>query len=127
MAAAAVAKAELPPGAYNELRAGAEEVLIIEVSESVTTLPPVGSPTTITLTAVVKFAEKSATKLKAGDTITVEYGIPGAGAVGPVPPVMLKKGDIRVAYLNFDGKATKYAIAAHGLSFSAVIEPAPKK
>jgi len=106
--------------APEDLRDGAGEVLVIEVTESKTTLPPVGSPTTVTAAAVVKHVESSATKLKVGDAIKLEYGIPGAGAVDP--PVMLKEGDVRVAYLNFDAKTKTYSTAANGKSFSGVIE-----
>jgi len=122
IAVAGKANAELPPGSYNALRAGAGEVLIVEVTKAVTTT--VDGPNTVTLTAKVLHADKSSTKLKAGSEITIQYVTPKAGVpiMGPRQPMMLAKGDVRVAYLRMDPKTKKYSLAAHGMSFTADIE-----
>jgi len=116
------ASAALPPGSYNALRAEAGEVVIVEVTKAVTTA--VNGPNTVTLTAKVLHVDKSSSKVKVGDTITIQYVTPKEGLqiAGPKPQPMLTKGDVRVGYLNWDAATKSYAIAAHGWSFDGQIE-----
>jgi hypothetical protein len=120
-ASPASSRAEISPAGYNQLRADAKEVLIIEVTKWQTTA--VNGPNTVTVTAKVLYAEKSDSNLKAGAVITIEYITPAPGVIGPKPPDPLKASDVRVVYLNKGAK--NYEIVAHGNSFKAEIFPMP--
>ena len=115
------AAAELAPGSYNAMKAEAGEVVIVEVTNAVSTA--VDGPNTVTLTAKVLHVDKTSSKVKAGDTITIQYVTPKEGikVMGPKPQPMLAKGNVRVGYLNWDAATNSYGIAAHGLSFDAQV------
>lgn len=110
--------AELPPGSYDKMRKEAPEVLIVEVTKITPTKN--GKVTKYTTEVKVLSFEKSDSKLKKGDTITITYENvegPFAGA-RQVPP--LEKGGVYPAFLRKEGNT--FIPAAAGMSFSIASE-----
>src|SRR5207249_1387463 len=89
------ARAELPPGSYNTLRAEAQEALVIEVSD-VRTEERKRGETAVVVEAKVLGVERSASKLKRGDTLQIRYTHHDLskldGFAGPRPVPILRKG-----------------------------------
>ena len=83
LSAAPAGRAELPPGAYDRLRAGAGEAVIIRVNaiRIAATAPGMA----VTLDATVLGVERSKAGLKPGDAIAVRYLIPTKPVPGPAP------------------------------------------
>ncbi len=120
----ATAQAELPPGSYDKLKAGAQEKLkvkIIGVDQ-----PGKGPKLKVIFSAEVLAVERSATGLKPGDKITIQSYRWTKSYAGPKNPPVLPKGWVGVAYLNkakgkAQGPGPTYKLAAYGESF----EPSP--
>src|SRR4051794_1516902 len=92
--AASHARAELPPGSYDQLRIGAEEALILEV-ESVNTKDLRDYRMEVVLTARVLKVERSKAGLKKGGKVTIRYDrldtTKGPPQPGPLPLPIPKK------------------------------------
>jgi hypothetical protein len=113
-------RAELPPSAYEKMQSDAPEVLRIQVLR-VTEQPGSDAATTnVSMLAQVVKVGRTATKLKPGDMITVNYQLVShpAGWVGPGEVPVLKENAESVAYLKaVEGGEQEYAPAAGAMSF----------
>jgi len=113
-------RAELPPSAYEKMQSAAPEVLRIQVLR-VTEQPDSDASTKdVSMLAQVLKVGRSASKLKPGDMITVNYKIVGhpAGWVGPGEVPILEENKESVAYLKAaDGGEQEYSPAAGAMSF----------
>jgi hypothetical protein len=113
-------RAELPPSAYEKMQSAAPEVLRIQVLR-VTEQPDSDASTKdVSMLAQVLKVGRSASKLKPGDMITVNYKIVShpAGWVGPGEVPILEENKESVAYLKaVDGGEQEYAPAAGAMSF----------
>lgn len=113
-------RAELPPSAYEKMQSDAPEVLRIQVLR-VTQQPDSDASTTdVSVLAQIVKVGRSATKLKPGDMITVNYKVVShpAGWVGPGEVPVLKENAESVAYLKaIQGGEQEYAPAAGAMSF----------
>ena len=115
------ARAELPPGSYDKLRAKAEEALIIEV-DSVKTHEREPGWLDVVVTARVVRVERSKARLKKGGTVTVRYESLDRTklkkpVIGPRAVPLLKKGEFYPAFLNVTKETKEYQPAAYGESF----------
>ena len=135
---AAGARAEMPPQAYAEMQEKAPEFLKIEVLSS--TKESGAAENTINLedlkkgvksfhihlTAKVLEVERSASGVKTGDVIKIDYTRTerpkGTGWVGPSEIPVLKKGDVTEAYLDENKKLNSFSPAARGRSFHTMEE-----
>jgi hypothetical protein len=113
--------AELPPKEYDDLRAKAAEALVIQV-DAVESKPKSlldRSSFTETVKATVIGVNRTLSKVKEGETITIIYHrpVPADGWVGPSPPAQLKEGWKYNAWLAKSEGAT-FTISARGMSFS---------
>ena len=112
----AVAQAELPPGSYDKLKAGAQEKFKIKIVgvEQQGKDPKM----TVIFTAEVLQVERSATGVKPGDRITIQSYHWTKSYAGPKNPPVLPEGWEGVAYLNkAKGSNKNYRLAAYGGSF----------
>lgn len=112
------ARAELPPGSYDKLRAEAPEALVIEVS-SVEKQEIEPGKIAVTVEASVLAVERSKDGVKKGDKITIKYTHIDTTVIknwaGPRPIPILAKGGVYPAFLKKDGKV--FTPVAHGESF----------
>ena len=120
--------AVLPPGAAEDLKEHAGEVLKVEILDVQT---PTGKEDRfpVIYRARVLEVKRTGSEVKKGDEIRIRsYGLTEEavqkGFVGPKIPELLTAGWVGIAYLNQepqeDPKAKIYGIAAHGHSFEAV-------
>lgn len=113
------ALAELPPGAYQQLRSNAPEALKIKTLKVRT---QVLKPNTLKVEVQAKVLSvvRSASKLKPGSMIRIVYEIDKQAPqrVGPRAVPVLKEGLFYAAFLAQDGKL--YRPAAYGDSFDAM-------
>jgi hypothetical protein len=130
-AAAAVARAEIDPKYYREWQEKAPEALTIV---PVSVRPVVTSErqrsgegmlihTRVEVEAIVESVIRSASELKPGDAIRIQYTTTRADPplVGPRPIPVLKRGEPYPAFLLGVSKGL-YAPAAKGASFEPLIE-----
>ena len=114
------ARAELPPGSYDELRIKAQEALIIEV-ESVTTKEIKEGFAEVILEARIVAVERSKSRLKKGSKIMIRYESLDTVKVpvhpGPRPIPILKKGEFYPAFLDEKKGTREFEPAAAGESF----------
>ncbi len=113
--------AELPPSAYEQLQAEAPEVVEIEVQSVRVTksAKSEGMRTEVRALAAIRKVTRTATGLKPGDTVSLNYSrlefrVP---TPGPGQPVLVKKGERYRAFLERAAKSEAYTIAAGGQSF----------
>lgn len=113
-------RAELPPSAYEKMQSAAPEVLRIQVLR-VTEQPDSDASTKdVSMLAQVLKVGRSASKLKPGDMITVNYKVAShsAGWVGPGEVPILEENKESVAYLETAaGGEQEYSPAAGAMSF----------
>jgi hypothetical protein len=113
-------RAELPPSAYEKMQSDAPEVLRIQVLRVTQQPGSDASTTNVSMLAQVIKVGRTATKLKPGDMITVNYKLVShpAGWVGPGEVPVLKENAESVAYLKvIEGGEQEYAPAAGAMSF----------
>jgi hypothetical protein len=131
LAPATPSRAEIDPKYYREWQMKAPEALVIRVGA---VKPMVSSErhrsgdgmlirTRVEAEATVERIERSASSLKPGDAIRIQYTTTRAEPpmVGPRPLPVLKRGDIVPAFLIGVSKGL-YAPAAKGASFEPLIE-----
>jgi hypothetical protein len=115
-------RAELPPGAYEELLRNAEEVLDLRITKVTQTATDADNQLYL-CDATVLGVERSKSGIKRGDTIQFEsYYVPEAvrrrGWGGPKVPPRLSAGQTWRVSLNATEEAGKpFALAAYGRSF----------
>jgi hypothetical protein len=113
------ARAALRPEIYDELRIGAQEVLVIEVV-SVKQKSVSNDQIEISVEAKILNVERSKAGLRKGEQITISYkirnpklpSIPGAG-----DPQILEQGSVYPAFLNRAAGSKIYEPTAHKSSF----------
>jgi hypothetical protein len=110
------ARAELPPGSYDTLRAEAPEVLIIEVMQ-VKTKAEKQNQTEIMVIAKVLYVEHSVSRLRAGSSIEIIYTRSNGPTSGPRPIPVLTERSIVPAFLKKGSNGPVFEPAAHGMSF----------
>jgi hypothetical protein len=115
------ARAELPPGAYEELKKDASEVLTVKILKVKT---PEGRKGhfLVLFTAEVLGVTRSKSGVVKGQTITIaSYHVTEKarkeGFVGPRIPPLLSAGWEGKVYLNKEQEKKAYDIAAYGESF----------
>ena len=115
------AHAELPPGAYEELKKNASELLTVKILKVET---PEGKKGhfLVLLTAKVLGVTRSKSGVEKGQTISIgSYHVTKKarkeGFVGPRIPPLLSAGWEGKVYLNKNQDKNVYAIAAYGESF----------
>lgn len=131
LATAAPSRAEIEPKYYREWQDKAPEVLTIRIGA---VRPAVTSErhrsgdgmlvhTRVEAEAVVETVERSASGLKSGDAIRIQYVTTRAEPpmAGPRPLPVLKRGETYPAFLLAVSKGL-YAPAAKGASFEALIK-----
>jgi hypothetical protein len=115
------AGAELPPDVYKADQARSAEALSIKVIriEIEKKNQSGGTRSHIRAEAEVLGVERSASNLKAGDTIKISYSHfrHDQPVAGPSEPDILEQGRMYPAYLAKDSKAGEYTLAARGYSF----------
>jgi hypothetical protein len=120
ISAVALVRAELPPSAYEKMQSDAPEVLRIQVLR-VTEQPGSDASTKdVSMLAQVLKVGRSASKLKSGDMITVNYKVVThpPGWVGPGEVPILEENKETVAYLKpVEGGEQEYAPAAGAMTF----------
>ncbi len=116
--------AELPPTVYRDRQKASPEALVIKVRTVKTkeTRRPDHTLIANTVEAVVENVARTATNLKSGTAITIEYTQRrhDQPIAGPSEVPSLKEGEVRPAYLAWSKEANAYAPAAGGFSFSQV-------
>ena len=123
---ATTAWCEMPPSAYISLQHDAPEALDVEIISAQQTKSETKEAfvTSVILQAKVLKVKRTATQLKAGANITINYDhreskIPGW--VGPSEIPILAKGDKCPAYLKqMSGTPAVYQPAARGYTFETV-------
>ena len=111
-----VAKAELPPEAYEGMKKRAGEVLMIEVIDVKHQLWVFRKKEWVR--AKVTKVLRSKKGVKAGDVIDIEYRYqPLGNAVGPSPIPQLNKGLKLKAWLSWSEEQGSYRAAARGDTF----------
>ena len=118
LAFALPAAAELSPEVYRGMQKAASEYLEIEIV-SVTTSK--GS-TAITVSARAKIVgiHRTASELKIGQEIQIEYAHDTRKMIGPRPIPVVKKGGKHPAFLSKNHRNPYYEPAARGFSFEVV-------
>jgi hypothetical protein len=113
--------AELPPGAYEELKKNASEVMIVKIMKVKT---PEGKKGhfPVLFTAKVLGVTRSTSGVEKGQTISIgSYHVTKKarkeGFVGPRIPPLLSAGWEGKVYLNKHQDKNVYTIAAYGESF----------
>jgi hypothetical protein len=122
---AAPARAELPPGAYDELKRKAQELLQIRIDAVKEKEPISAAMRNFECTATVLRVDRSKSKLARGAKIKFDsyYVTPEAferGFVGPKSPPLLAAGWTGRIYLNREEGKTDYSLAAYGRSFEPI-------
>jgi hypothetical protein len=117
-----IARAELPPGTYDDLRIGASEALIVQILSVKTKKGSEAGLLGVTVKAKAIAVQRSKTGVKKGSEISIQYtndsrNIPGAREI----PV-LKKGEIYPAFLSRSNNAKIYQPVAYGESFNMTPE-----
>lgn len=131
LAASPAARAEIEPKYYRDWQMKAPEALTI-VPVSVRPVVTTGRPrsgegllihTSVEAEAIVESVTRSASGLKPGDSIRIEYKSTRAEppAAGPRPIPVLKRGQSYPAFLLGVSKGL-YAPAARGASFEPLID-----
>lgn len=130
-AALVTTRAELPPGAYEELKKNASEVLTVKILKVET---PEGKKGhfLVLLTAKVLGVTRSKSAVEEGQTISIaSYHVTEkarqAGFVGPRIPPLLSAGWTGKVYLNKNQDKKVYDIAAYGESFEEIREDTSMK
>jgi len=124
-ALAAPARAELPPGAYEELKRNAQELLQIRIDAVKEKEPISAAMRNFECTATVVKVDRSKSKLTRGAKIKFDsyYVSPEAfqsGFVGPKSPPLLAAGWTGKIYLNREEGKTDYSLAAYGRSYEPI-------
>jgi hypothetical protein len=117
------ARTELPAFVYKEQQDVAPEALVIQVKSVKTreSQEATGTHTAVTAEARVRKVERTATNLKEGDTIQIEYTHLGLkDPAGPTEAPILKEGQDCPAFLRQLYGATTYMPAAGGFTFRKV-------
>ncbi|MEI8386845.1 MAG: hypothetical protein WCG76_04525 [Verrucomicrobiota bacterium] len=113
-----LARAELPPSAYERMQNAATEVVEIEVLR--VEIEPGESPgsQSIRLMALVNKATRAA-NVKVGDLIKIHYTVTGheKGWSGPGEIPVLEEKDKTIAYLAKDPESDEFHAAAGAMSF----------
>jgi hypothetical protein len=113
-----LARAELPPSAYERMQNAATEVLEIEILR--VEIEPGESPGSqiIRLMALVNKATRAA-NVKVGDLIKIHYTVTGRekGWTGPGEIPVLEEKDKTIAYLAKDPESDGFHPAAGAMSF----------
>ena len=113
-----LARAELPPSAYERMQNAATEVVEIEILR--VEIEPGESPgsQSIRLMALVNKATRAA-NVKAGDLIKIHYTVTGheKGWAGPGEIPILEEKEKTIAYLVKDPLADTFHPAAGAMSF----------
>jgi hypothetical protein len=120
ISSAALVRAELPPSAYEKMQSDAPEVLRIQVLRVTEQAASNTSTKDVSMLAQVLKVGRSASKLKPGDMITVNYKVVAhpPGWVGPGEVPILEENKETVAYLKIaDGSEQAYAPAAGAMTF----------
>ena len=120
-----VARAELPPWAYENYQREAPEALVIKVLsvKARETKGPNLERVEVEAEAQVERVVRSRTGLVAGKTIRIAYVrefVTSPGGVGPSSLPVLKEGEVCPAYLARSEGSASYAPAARGYSFREV-------
>jgi hypothetical protein len=123
------ARAELPPGAYEELKKNASEVMTVKILKVET---PEGKKGhfQVLFTAKVMEVTRSKSGVEKGQTLRIaSYHVTEKarkqGFVGPRIPRLLPVGWEGRVYLNKKQDKTVYDIAAYGESFEEIPASAP--
>ena len=117
--AAESALAELPPGAYENLKTNATDVLMVKITK-VEMQKGQGVFQDIVYTAEVLKVDRSKSGRKVGDTIQISsYRLRSPSFEGPRIPSLLKTGWTGKAYLNAAKGNAGHRLAAYGESFEA--------
>jgi hypothetical protein len=119
------ALAELPPGAYDELKRDAQELVQIRIDRVKEKEPISAEMRNFECTASVVKVDRSKTRLAPGARIKFEsyYVSPKAfqrGFAGPQSPPLLAAGWTGKIYLNREEGKTDYTLAAYGRSFEPI-------
>lgn len=118
------ARAELPPDAYAEMQAASPEALVIRVDkvEQKKTRSPYGTRLDIVAKAAVIDVKRTATGLKAGQTIEIRYTHfrHDQPIAGPSEPTIVQEGESYPAFLRKDDAKPAYGLAARGASFRKI-------
>ena len=112
-------QAELPPSFYEGEQNNAPEVLIIVVKNVDTSFISF-SEKSITVTAKVRYVERTKTNLKENDIVTIRYTTVfwrPLGWAGPSSIQVLEEGSTYKAYLEKDANSNYYSPATRGKSF----------
>jgi hypothetical protein len=128
-AAPVTARAELPPGAYEELKKNASEVMTVKILKVET---PEGKKGHfhVFFTAQVLEVTRSQSGVERGQTLRIaSYHVTEkarkAGFVGPKIPPLLRVGWEGKVYLNKNQDKKVYDIAAYGESFEETRKDTP--
>ena len=128
-AALATARAELPPGAYEELKKNASEVMTVKILKVQT---PEGKKGhfRVVFTAKVLEVTRSKSGVEKGQTVRIaSYHVTEKarkeGFVGAKIPSLLRKGWEGSVYLNKNQDKQVYDIAAYGESFEETRKDMP--
>ena len=115
-----LARAELPPSAYEAMQAQAPECLRIQVLKVSIQSGEIRTEKNVKLTASVLNVARTASGLKDGDIITINYLVRerSAGWVGPGQVPVLAEGAVNVAYLEKIANSNEYQPAAGIMTFS---------
>lgn len=112
-------QAELPPSVYENYQKNASEILTISVEKVKTSLISL-SEKSVTVTAKVIRVERSVSKLKRGEVITIVYHSTfwkPMGWVGPSSISVLEEEQTYKAFLKKSDESDYYLPAARGKSF----------
>ena len=115
-------RADLPPGAYDELKKQATEVYQVQITEVRRTANQGPDMLGFICRARILTVERTATERKPGNEVRFEsyYVLPQAwrtGFTGPQSPPLLKAGWQGRVYLNATADENLLEIAAYGKSF----------
>ncbi len=122
----ASAFAELPPYVYRDMQAKSPERLTVKV-KSVKTVErdePERKLVDVTVEAEVTAVERTASELKAGQTIRIRYTHTDykQPMAGPSQVPILREGETYPAFLGKNKEGDTYAPAAGGYSFEVVAQ-----
>src|SRR5688500_12073703 len=119
-----VGRAELPPDAYKEMQAKAPESLVIRVLSVRTKKAdePRLVRTSVTVEARVERVGRTESRLRPGQVIRIRYEHRRhkEPMAGPSEVPVLKRRQVRPAYLKKDAAGVYYAPAAGGYTFETV-------
>jgi hypothetical protein len=128
-AALVIARAELPPGAYEELKKNASDVMTVKILKVET---PEGKKGHfhVFYTAKVLEVTRSTSGVELGQTLRIaSYHVTEKarkeGFVGPKIPPLLRKGWEGTVYLNKSQDKQVFDIAAYGESFEETRKDIP--